>query len=166
MQWKWIGLLFLVMLSMLPACSMSEPVKVAATRQVEVTSVATREIPEVTRVTMCTAMGCQDSVVVNFTGNIPDAFTVQLTLLTGGQSQTAVCSDGVWQRGASNLEAPCDRLMVLPAGSLRSEMEVEAAWGEGETAVATLTPTLEDFYPNGPDCEPVCQLAIFELIFP
>ena len=94
----------------------------------------------------CTLVGCTDGIFVQFSGSVPEAFTVEIT----GPGLEPVTFDVDCAEGRCP-EGP----MVRVRGITPSEITVIASW-EGQSVTETFRPRYNAYQPNGPGCDPIC----------
>ena len=94
----------------------------------------------------CTLADCDDGLIIEFTGSVPEAFNVRVTG-PGLDPVTATIDCAAH---------PCGRRRLIGIeGETPSEITVEVTWG-GQSATETFQPEYAPFWPNGPDCSPMC----------
>jgi len=100
----------------------------------------------------CTQIGCDDGINVQLSDERPDSLSLTIYLDDETEAfDSIVCT---------NQEPSC----VLRTGGITPEtVTVEIKW-DTEEYRQTFTPEYESFQPNGPDCPPVCNIALLEII--
>lgn len=94
----------------------------------------------------CTMIGCEDGWSVEIVGELPDAYTVQISV-AGDVVASVECSP----------VNPCGERVFLP-GVSATEAVLEVL-GTGRELRWVVTPSYAEVQPNGPQCPPVCQQA-------
>jgi len=99
----------------------------------------------------CTQAGCADGITIQLSEDRPDSLSLTLYL----NDETAAF-DSIT---CTNQDSSC----VLRAGGITPEtVTVEIRWNNEEYR-QSITPEYESFQPNGPDCPPVCSVAVLEI---
>ena len=99
----------------------------------------------------CTGIVCTSALVVALDGAVPSSYTIEAR----GPNETrrftcteaSLCTEAVFED-------------FRP-----TQVTIEVTWAEGSTA-QTLTPVYETVQPNGPDCPPVCLIAVVTITIP
>jgi len=99
----------------------------------------------------CTQIGCDDGINVQVSDERPDSLSLTIYLDDETEAfDSIVCT---------NQEPSC----VLRTGGITPEtVTVEIKW-DTEEYRQIFTPEYESFQPNGPDCPPVCNIALLEI---
>jgi len=116
--------------------------------------------------TACTAVGCGDHIRFVFDRSVPRDYTVTVTV--AGQVGTADCT------AAANPDTTATHLVQL-SGGLTEYVECGAdsfsylgapgriaivlEYADGSRTEAEAQPAYTEVYPNGEDCDPVCEQA-------
>lgn len=114
----------------------------------------------VTEVPSCTLLGCQDSLTIGLTDAWPESFSIDVVYEVGGENMqvTQRCENGRWTAN----DQPCTEIQLEAAPAA---VVITAQWGEN-SITQEYTPDYEPFRPNGPGCEPVCQMSTITFAFP
>ncbi|MEJ2748436.1 MAG: hypothetical protein P8183_11100 [Anaerolineae bacterium] len=153
------GLMGLVIL-LLVGCGERPPTVIQVTRLVTRVVVVTRIVPNGRDAKSCTLLGCQDRLTIGLTGDRPETFSIDIVYEAGGESMqvSRLCENGRW---AAN-DQPCTEIQLEAAPDV---VTVNAHWS-GNSTSQVYEPDYEPFRPNGPDCEPVCQVSTITFAFP
>jgi hypothetical protein len=119
--------------------------------------------------TTCTDLGCEDRLTFVFDEPAPLDYVVTVTV--GGKTGTADCTQATHgggegpflvelTEGVGRVECGTDSLTLLAAPTQAS---ITITYADGTNTDATAKPAYEEFYPNGEDCEPVCNQAEVEI---
>lgn len=119
--------------------------------------------------TTCTDLACEDRLAFVFDRTAPLDYTVTVTV--GGATGTADCTaaahpgeEGPFRVELSNgvgfVECSTESLILIAAPTQAS---ITITYADGTNTNATAKPAYEEFYPNGEDCEPVCQQTEVEI---
>lgn len=149
-----------LVLVLLVGCRERPFTTIQVTRLVTREVVVTRIVPGGGEVQSCTLLGCQDRLTIGLTGARPETFSIDIGYnLSGERVQvTRRCENGRW---ATN-DQPCTEIQLEAAPEA---VTITARWGESRIT-QDYKPDYEPFRPNGPDCEPVCQLSTITFTFP
>jgi hypothetical protein len=156
MKSKWILTVYVgLVLVLLVGCGERPFTTILVTREV----VVTRIVPEGAPVPSCTLLGCEDTVTIGLTGARPETFSIEVAYDSGRVivHEMYRCENGRW--AANN--RPCTEIQLEAAPQA---VTTTARWGESRITQEYI-PDYEPFRPNGPDCEPVCQVSTVTFAF-
>jgi hypothetical protein len=119
--------------------------------------------------TTCTEVACEDRLAFVFDEPAPLDYVVTVTI--GGETGTADCTAAAHggeqdpfrvelSNGVGVVECGSESLVLIDAPTQAS---ITITYANGTNTDATAKPAYEEFYPNGEDCEPVCQQAEVEI---
>lgn len=95
----------------------------------------------------CTDVGCSDALRVQVAGDVPAAFTLRLPQLSPGPWEFE-CTGVTCGEPIAFEDFTPDHVVI--------EIEVDGVI----VFEGSFEPEYEAVYPNGPDCEPVCQQGL------
>lgn len=144
----------------LVGCAERPSTGLQVTRLVTREVVVTRIVPGGEAVQSCTLLGCQDSLTIGLTGARPKSFAIDIGYDMDGEyvQVTRRCENGRW---AAN-DQPCTEIQLETAPNV---VTITAHWS-GNSTSQVYEPEYEPFRPNGPNCEPVCQVSTITFAFP
>ena len=107
----------------------------------------------VAEATICTEIGCSPGLLIEFSGTIPEDFTVEVRT-EGAVPFVVTCSASI----------PCGS-KIFAAGIVGDAVEVIITQ-DGVPVTYSFMPEYEERRPNGPDCPPACLEATVQVAFP
>jgi hypothetical protein len=115
----------------------------------------------------CTLEGCGPTIVIKLSGAVPTDFTLQAKSLDGNSAK-AHCINGQNSSSADFTSLPfqpvCSAGQVSFTGFSPQTVTIEVTWGS-QSMTMVAAPVYETLLPNGPGCDPTCQVGTVSLNF-
>ena len=114
----------------------------------------------------CSKIVCNDSLTLEFSHSLAFPYTIDLTG-SGGEAAHITCSTtgtGEISTGGQ-VTATCNPNSLTVDHFTPRQVTIKVTWPSGSYTTTT-RPVYDTYQPNGPDCQPTCYQATFELTLP